>query len=179
MTEKNSHLVITALGPDRPGLVSEVSKAIFDCGCTIDDSRMIALGGEFAVIIKIAGSWDKIAKLESNLTSLARQIDLTINVKRTNLKKGKPTNLPYAIDVVSMDHPGIVYQLANFLSKRGINIEEMNTSTYSAAHTGTPMFSVHIRIWIPSDMSISDMRDAFFEKCDELNIDAVMEPIKS
>jgi len=178
LTEHKSHLVLTALGADRPGLVSEFSKAIFESGCTIDDSRMIALGGEFALLVQVSGSWNKVAKLESGLSALEVKLELKLSATRTDLKNNDHSKLPYAIDVVALDHPGIVYQLANFLSARGINIEEMNTNTYSAAHTGTPMYSVHIRIWIPASSSISEIREAFIDKCDELNLDAVIEPIK-
>lgn len=171
--------MITALGSDRPGLVSKLSKTILDCGCSIDDSRMIVMGGEFALLIQVSGSWNTIAKLESNLKTLEQSLGMTLVAKRTQKKHYQTQALPYAIDVIAMDHPGIVYQLARFLSSRGINIEELSTNKYFAAHTGTPMFSLHITIWIPADTSISEFRDNFIEKCDELNLDAAIEPIKN
>lgn len=182
MTEQNrqnSHLVITALGSDRPGLVSDFSKTVFDCGCTIDDSRMIVLGGEFALLVQVSGSWNTIAKLESGLKAMEQNLGLALTARRTREKFSGQAALPYAIDVVAMDHPGIVHHLANFLAEQGINIEEMSTNRYFAAHTGTPMYCVRIRIWIPANTPLSEFRDTFIEKCDELNLDAVIEPIKN
>jgi glycine cleavage system transcriptional repressor len=80
--------------------------------------------------------------------------------------------------VVALDQPGIVHNLARFFSRRNINIQEMVTTSYAAAHTGTPMFSVHLTVEIPATQQISALREEFMEFCDQLNLDAVIEPVK-
>lgn len=174
----NSYLVLTALGEDRSGIINELSAAILDCGCNIQESRMSTLGGEFAVLVLITGHWNTLAKLESLLPSLEQRLGLTIQSKRTEARQPKQNNVPYAIDVVSLDHPGIVHNLANFFSSRDINIEELVTSSYSAAHTGSTMFSVHMEMGIPNTIKIAELREMFMDYCDDLNLDAVMEPMK-
>ncbi len=169
-------MVITALGADKPGLVSELSHTIMECGCDIEDSRMIALGGEFAVILQVSGSWNAVAKLESSRNSIERQLNMTLACKRSGGRPPNKTLLRYSAEVVAMDHPGIVYNLAKFFSDQGINIEELVTNSYAAAHTGTPMFAVHMQIDIPSSITIALLRDQFMDFCDELNLDAVLEP---
>ena len=52
------------------------------------------------------------------------------------------------------------------------------THRYSAAHTATPMVSVHINIGIPAATYLAALRDEFLDCCDQLNVDAIMEPIK-
>jgi glycine cleavage system transcriptional repressor len=173
-----TYLVISALGEDRPGIVNDLSKAILEAGCNIVDSRMTVLGGEFAVILLVTGHWNTIAKLEATLPRLGENLNLTVTVKRTEKRKSKDNLLPYAVEVVSIDHPGIVHHLANFFSSRDINIEELVTTSYAAAHTGTPMFSVHMTVGIPADLQISALRADFLDFCDELNLDAVIEPVK-
>ena len=173
-----THLVLTALGEDKPGLVNELSETILQCGCNIEDSRMVALGGEFAIILMIGGQWNALAKLESVLPSLGKKLDMNISSRRTEGEKQSDGKLPYAVDVVALDNPGIVHHLASFFSSRDINIEELETGTYSAAHTGTPMFSVHMEIGIPAETRISSLRDEFLDICDELNLDAIIEPVK-
>ncbi len=179
MSTSPNLLVLTALGEDRPGLVNDLSRAIFDAGCNIADSRMTVLGGEFAIILLVAGNWNEIAKLEGALAGLEKRLGMTVSAKRTGERKSQAENLPYAVDVVALDHPGIVHQLANFFSSRSINIENLDTSCYAAAHTGAPMFSVHMTVGIPSGMHIASLREQFMDFCDELNLDAIMEPIKS
>ncbi|ROR29820.1 glycine cleavage system protein R [Inmirania thermothiophila] len=171
-------LVISALGEDRPGIVEELSHTVLEAGCNVEDSRMTVLGGEFAVLLLVSGNWAGIAKLEDALDRLAAEAGLTLVHKRTAPRPPAADRLPYAVDVVALDHPGIVYQLAHFFSERNINIEDMVTSSYAAAHTGAPMFSVHMVVEIPADTHIAALREEFLDFCDELNLDAVMEPVK-
>lgn len=174
----SDQLVIAALGHDRPGLVDKLSGWVLDSGCNISDSRMMVLGGEFAVLLLVTGNWNSLAKLENQLAQTEQQLGMSLSVKRTG-KKEQPGNLlPYAVDVVALDHPGIVHNLAGFFSRRNINIQDLSTSTYAAAHTGTQMFSVHMMLDVPSDTHIATLREEFLEFCDRLNLDAVIEPIK-
>ena len=87
--------------------------------------------------------------------------------------------MPYAIDVVSLDQPGIVFNLSNFFAARSIEISDLATRQYAAAHTGAPMFSVQLTIGVPQEVSISQLRDDFLELCDHLNLDSILEPLKS
>lgn len=178
MPKKNSYLVMSALGRDRVGIVDQISRAIFEQDCSITDSRMTVLGGEFAILVLIEGPWNKLAKLEDQVEELQTRHELTIVTKRTEQRPTEANLLPYAVDVVALDHPGIIYNLASFFSQRGINIEDMTSATYSAAHTGTSMFSVHMSVGVPAKIQISALRDEFMDFCDAMNLDAVLEPIK-
>jgi glycine cleavage system transcriptional repressor len=178
MPSKNNFLVMSALGKDRPGIVDQLTKAIFELDCNIADSRMTVLGGEFAVLILVEGPWNKLARLEDQIEDLQQLLSLTIITKRTEERRSEGNLLPYAVDVVALDHPGIVHNLASFFSQRGINIEDMSTASYAAAHTGTPMFSVHMSVGIPAKIHIAALRDEFMDFCDAMNLDAVLEPIK-
>jgi glycine cleavage system transcriptional repressor len=173
-----SHLVISALGKDRPGIVDALSHAILEAGGNIEDSRMTVLGGEFAVLMLVSGNWNAIAKLESSLPTLQGKLDLVIVSKRTEPRVPQPRLLPYAVEVVTMDHPGIVHEVAQFFSSRNINIEDLSTDSYMAPHTGTPMFSLTMKVAVPGDLSIAALRDEFMDFCDDLNLDAVIEPVK-
>jgi len=175
---KRNHLVISALGNDRPGIIDELSKAVYDLGLNITDSRMTVLGGEFAILLLVDGQWNQLAKLETTVSELEQQLGLTIITRRTEPKTVGANLLPYAVEVVSLDHPGIVHHLARFFSERGINIEELTTSSYAAAHTGTPMFAVQMHVGIPSDLHIAAIRDEFMGFCDSMNLDAILEPLK-
>ncbi|MGD9000271.1 MAG: glycine cleavage system protein R [Granulosicoccaceae bacterium] len=179
MPAVENYLVISAIGADRPGIVNTLSMTVLDNGCNIVDSRMTVLGGEFAILLMVSGSWDTISRLEQTLPKVADSLKLTLISKRTKARSLPGKMLPYLVEVVSMDHPGIVYNVAEFFSSRNINIEDLSTGSYAAAHTGTPMFSMNMTISIPADQSIGELREQFTLFCDELNLDAVMEPVKA
>lgn len=171
-------LVITAVGEDQPGIVNEICKQIADAGCNIEDSRMSVLGGDFALMLLVNGKWNELAKLETAVPTAGRRLGLLINVKRTTGSRRSGDLLPYSVEVVALDHPGIVYQLANFFSSREINIRDLATTSYKAAHTGTPMFSVQMTVDVPAGMQIARLREEFMDFCDQLNLDAIIEPVK-
>jgi len=175
----DNYLVISAIGEDQPGIVNALSEKVLESGCNIVDSRMTVLGGEFAILMMASGSWNTIAKLETTLPALEKQHKLTIIAKQTELRDQSSNKVPYMIEVVSMDHPGIVNNVAEFFSSRNINIEDLSTGSYAAAHTGTAMFTMHMVISIPADSHLGNLREQFTEFCDNLNLDAIMEPVKN
>ena len=178
MKKPNNQMVISALGRDRPGLVDQLSGAIFDLDCNIVDSRMTVLGGEFAILLLVEGPWNQLARLESHVPELEKNLDLTIISRYTEPSATAREALPYMVEVVALDHPGIVHRLASFFSGRDINISDLNTTRYAAPHTGTPMFAVQMNIGIPPEIHISALREEFLQFCDDMNLDAVMEPYK-
>jgi len=139
---------------------------------------MAVLGGDFALLLQVAGNWNTLTKLEDQLEGLGKRLELVIKAHRTNPPKPATDLLPYAVDVVALDQPGIVHNLARFFSERQINIHEMVTNSYQASHSGSPMFSAHLTLNIKASIRISDLREEFAEFCDNLNLDAVIEPIK-
>jgi len=173
-----NHLVVSALGEDRPGLVNELSRAILECDCSMVDSRMTVLGGEFAILLLVQGNWNTLTKLEMQLKRLEQALNMTIVAKRTESRAPAGDVLPYAVEVVAVNHTAIDHHLASFFASRSINIEDMVTRSYSAPHTGTPMFSVNLAIGIPANTHIAMLREEFLDFCDDLNLDAVLEPIK-
>ena len=172
----SEHLVITALGDDRPGIVDELSNALFKHNLNIEDSRMSVLGGEFAVLLLVSGEQASIDDLVAETASLEQSLNMKIQVKLTRAEAERPMMVPYTVEVVAIDHPGIVHKLASFFSGRQINIVDLHTERYAAAHTATPMFAVNMTIGIPADTVIKTLRDEFIDMCDELNLDATMTP---
>jgi glycine cleavage system transcriptional repressor len=173
-----NNLVITALGGNSPHLVKSLARAIKDCGCNIVDSRMTVLGNEFTSILMLSGTWDAIAKMEDMLPRLEKQLHLVITSKRTKTVSASGDLMPYAIDIVSCDHIGIVNDIADFITNNNIIIQDMYSNCYKAANTETQMFTLHMTINIPTDISIATLRSDFFDFCDRLNLDAIMEPVK-
>ena len=172
-------MVISAVGGDRTGVVHGLTRVVLDCGGSIRESRMATLGSEFAMHVLISGNWHAISRMEQELARFAESNGLSIQIKRTEPKQLARELLPYAIDVVCIDQPGIVHNLAGFFAKQQIEIGEVTTRSYPAAHTGTPMFSVQMFVNIPASLHISRLREEFMDFCDQLNLDAIIEPVKS
>ena len=173
------HLAVSAIGTDRTGIVHELARVISDSGGSISESRMSTMGSEFAMLLLVTGNWHSLAKLETELRKFADGAGLSLHLKRTEPRPARGDWLPYSIDVVCLDQSGIVSGLSGFCSSRGIDIAEVSTRTYPAAHTGAQMFAIQMIISVPSRLHLSHLREEFMEFCDSLNLDAIMEPVKS
>lgn len=172
-------LVLSALGADRTGIVDELARAASETRCNIADSRMIVMGQEFALIMMVSGTWDAIAKLEAQLPNLGKRLGLAIITKRTEPRQVQTEAMPYNVHVIALDNPGIVHEIANFFAVQGINIEAMETSTYAAPHTGSPMFALSMTVNIPARLHVATLRENFMLFCDDRNLDAIIEPYKT
>ena len=170
-------LVITALGEDRPGIVDELSKVLSKQQLNIEDSRMSVLGGEFAILMLVSGASASIDAFTDEIPALEGSLRMKLLVKLTQKRPESEKLAPYAVEVVSIDHLGIVQDIARFFSSRNINIIDLDTSRYAGAHTGTPMFALHMTVEIPADESIARLREEFISNCDALNLDAKMIPV--
>lgn len=171
-------LVISAIGENRPDTLHALTRAVRDCGCSIAESRMHLLGNDFAMQFLATGAWNMLAKLEAQLPKIEKDLGLRLSFHRTEERPTREELIPYTVDVVCPDQPGILYNLTDFLMQRAIGVEELSTHTYLASHTGAPMFSVYMVVSIPVSVHIPMLREEFLDFCDHLNLDAILEPVK-
>jgi glycine cleavage system transcriptional repressor len=170
MVDKN-HLILTAVGPDQVGLVEKISEFIARHSSNIEDSKMAVFCGEFALIILISGDGGNLHKIANHYRELEIETGLAIAIKTPTSRKPAESFLPYTLTASCMDHPGIVYQISGILSSLGINIESMETKTYAAPVSGTPIFRLEANISIPTRININSLRERFAAIQKEENID--------
>jgi glycine cleavage system transcriptional repressor len=173
---ENNFLIITASGADKLGLVEQLAGRIADCGCNIEESSMTVMNGQFSFIARVTGAWHALSKLEGQTAALGTQLGLAITQQRTG--KSDRSAIPYTVELVAMDQPGIVRKLAAFFTRNGISIDELRTSSYFAPHTGSPMTSIIMTVGIHAKIHIPTLREDFLDYCDDLNLDATLEPMR-
>ena len=143
-----NNLIISAVGSDRPGIVSEISSVITSHGGNVEESRMSRLGSDFAIIMLVTVSTDWEESLEVALKSIT---ELTITTKSTNLSQ-VGVGRQFRIDLSGADNEGIVKVLSKYLAEKSINILEMETHTSQAPVSGTPLFNLNAFVSIPNDV---------------------------
>ena len=168
--------VISVIGRDRPGLVSQIAATVHDLNLSIEDSRMTVLGGEFAMLVSVAGGALPLQRLETKLTKLTERLELAFVFRRTQTRDNVEGRVPYTVSVTAMDHPGIVHHVAEFFSAQGINIYNLDTVTERAPHTGTPIFTLVMEVEVPPEVRIVELRDSFFYFCDDQDLDGELRP---
>lgn len=175
-----SYLVVTAVGEDRPGLVSRITGLIANAGCNVEDSRMSVLGTQFAFILLLAGDEAAVQAVEGAVAAVADELDLFLTSRRSGPPKGRAVGdrIPYEVRAVSLDHPGVVHQITHFLAQRGINIGELSTRTHAAPVTGAPLFSMRLAVEVPAGAGIGGLRRDLEQFCDPLGVDVEIRPLE-
>jgi glycine cleavage system transcriptional repressor len=167
-----TNFVLTLTGPDRVGIVGELTGLLLRRGGNVETSRMARLGGEFAVLLLVAMPSDRYAGLEGDLDGLAAQgYTFTISGTRPAGAGPRPGSRAYRIAVEGADHEGIIHEVAQFLSQRGINIEVMDSECLPGATSGVPLFSMTAEVVAPPGLDAEDWRSGLAAIGRRLNLD--------
>ena len=172
-------LVVTAVGPDRPGIASDFSGHVHAAGANLADTRMANLRGQFALLALIEGSSAVLADAKKRLEEAAPKMGVAIAFssptpqERTSAQR---EGVPFRLKTYSMDQPGIVHRITSYLREHGVNVEELVTKLESAPFMGTPVFMMEILMLVPKNVSVKSLRHALEELGDSLNCDVDLDP---
>ncbi|CAI7895651.1 unnamed protein product, partial [Closterium sp. NIES-54] len=146
------HLVVTASGPDRLGIVSTLAKRILECGGNVEESRMARLAGDFSIImlIRVDATSPRIA--EDLRLKLLEVQGLQVSTRWTVDERSDetaPKRKFRRLVLRGADNPGLVYNVTEYLSSKNINIENLETFTEEAPFGGTMLFLMEGVIAMP------------------------------
>ncbi|GGB63642.1 glycine cleavage system transcriptional repressor [Shewanella inventionis] len=167
-----NYLVVTAMGADRPGLVSRLARLASECDCDIVDSRMALFGNEFTLIMMISGSWAAITKIESLLPSLSVELELMTVMKRTS--KHTPKNFISRIEVLfnGEDQRGTMKSITQFLAERGLDLAAVRSHADDNDHLKTQ--SILLAINIPDKVDLLQLEQGIHELAESLSLECTI-----
>ena len=140
------------------------------------DSRMVNLRGRFAVILLVEGTPQAAEKIRAGANEAGKKVGLTVTVSAESAGGGARAGVPYRLKTHAMDQPGIAHRITHLLSRHNVNIEELQTRLSAGSYTGTPLFNMDMRITVPPEVAIKQLRSELEALCDTLNCDVELEP---
>ena len=169
---KKMYLVVNIIGPDKRGIVSNITEAVYDHHASIEESRMTRLGGEFAIIMLVSVPADQQETCCLALHEFEAQ-GLTVTSHETNLSRPEKFQgfVPYEVSVWGADHSGIVHAVAEYLTDQNIQVEDVETHVTKAPITGTPLFSMNAVVQAPPELTLPELREKLEDVGDELGVD--------
>jgi len=150
-------LVMTVIGPDRPGLVESVAALVAEHGGNWLESRMSRLGGHFAGILRVEVPGEH----EPPLVAALKKLDsrgLTVVVHPDQPKPIPASPRQSVLEIVGQDRPGIVREISRALASFGVNVEELHTECASAAMSGETLFRASARLSLPESCDTAQVR---------------------
>ena len=163
-------LVMTVVGPDRPGLVESVASLVTQHGGNWLESRMSRLGGQFAGILRVEVPPQNERPLVAALKELESR-RLTVVVHPDQPQAPARTARQSVLDIVGQDRPGIVREISHALASFGVNVEELQTECVSAAMSGETLFKAHARLSLPESCNAAEVR----QKLEKIAEDLIVE----
>ena len=166
------HAVLTTIGDDRTGLVDEVTRFVAECGGNLEDSRMVNLHGQFAMVMLVEGAPETIDCLRARLPELAEASGLHAQMVPADFgQRPAAPAVPFRLTTAAMDHPGLVQSVSHLMREQGVNIESADTSLHQAPITGAPLFEMEMILSVPAATPVAGLREAVARLCDGLNMD--------
>ncbi|OQX69980.1 MAG: hypothetical protein B6A08_02105 [Sorangiineae bacterium NIC37A_2] len=163
-------IVLTSLGPDRPGLVNRLAAFVKRYDGNIEDTRMAKLGGEFAVLMLVSGPAARLDALLEHLSEAEADTGLSCFAKRTqgaSDREGRTIHLK----VSSLDRPGIVEAVTELLARHSINVASLSSRLVPAPLSGASLFELEAELHVPETISTDALHEMLDQLCEQEDLD--------
>jgi glycine cleavage system transcriptional repressor len=123
MTENanNGWKLLTLVGPDRAGIVAEVSRVLFGAGAALGEASMMRLGGVFTIMLMVRMP-ESVVDLKGLLESVRNEFKLRVHVDEVSAGLHRHVDPDVQITVHGADRAGIVSEVTGALALAGLNI---------------------------------------------------------
>jgi glycine cleavage system transcriptional repressor len=160
------HVSISAMGKDRPGIVAEFSKVLYQMGCNLEETSMLLLRGEFAMILIVAvPDSASFESFSSSIQEMSLRMDLTTSLRELSQSETAhhiiKSNQLYILSVYGADKPGIVFSVTEQLAQLDINITDLSTRMIESGSTQVYVMILEVEL---SDQKQIDTLPSILEK---------------
>lgn len=120
-----SKIIITAIGKDRPGIVSSVARTLLQLGCNIENVSQTILQSEFAglYIISTPEGTD-FSHFSDQFHEAFKEEGLHVHIKPLDADEPhvEPSGEHFMITTIGPDSKGLVYDISQVIADAGVNI---------------------------------------------------------
>lgn len=169
-------LVMTLIGPDRPGLVETVAAVVARHEGNWLESRMSRLGGQFAGILRIEVSHSQRDALLKALQSLS-SAKLSIVAHPDAAVSAVTVRNLYRLELTGQDRPGIVKEITGALAAEQVNVEEFESGLSSAAMSGETLFNARATLSLPPTSNQDRIRQRLERIAADLIVELTLAPL--
>ncbi len=166
-------LVLTLIGPDKPGLVELVSGTLSEHRANWLESSMSRLGGQFAGILiadvetaRCDGLLKALAGLESKGLSVIAKTDATADAGRSGQS--------LTLELIGHDKPGIVREISRALAQRAISLDKLKTEVVSGSMSAEQLFKAEARLYAPADTDLDELQSCLEDIASDLMVDITL-----
>ena len=161
-------LVVTVVGPDRPGIIAEVTGLLAELGANLEESSMTLLRDHFAMVL-VASAEVTAEEAQQALDTLADHT-LSVSVREVSgefaqVGRNKPVGPSYLLSVHGADRPGIVSTVTARISAVGGNVTDLTTRLSDGISV------LEAEVDIPVDADIDALEERLSDVARDLGVD--------
>ncbi len=179
--DMSQHLVITAMGSDRPGVCNQIVHLVSAAGCNIVDSRIALFGNEFTLIMLISGTIGEITRVETTLPLLGQELNLITIMKRTSPHTEPEHCYTVEVFVESEDRPGLTEHFTHFFADRNIGLASLSAQAINKnkLNLTSDLFQIAVTATVSSECNLMQLQEDFNALCQSLAVQGSLNFIKS
>jgi len=175
-------VIITAAGPDQPGIVARISRVLYETGCNIEDTSMTLLRGEFAMMLIVRLPRELgLKEMERRLKGVQRSLRLSLLIKPLSAKEARrnqhPAGRSFILSVYGSDKPGIVYRITRLIASHAVNITDMNTRVIGSRDN--PIYVMILEVEIPKKVKVQTLKTQLNKLKKAVKVDIALHPAES
>lgn len=165
-----NQLAVTVIGPDRPGIIADVTGALAGVGVNLEDSTMTLLRGHFAMMLVCTGpEGDAVTEALAPLGG-----ELVITVREVGPEQAHaPVGPPYILSVHGADRPGIVSTITRLIADVGGTVTDLSTRL-----SGT-LYVLTAEVELPATVDVTELTASLEVTGDELGVGVTLRPAES
>lgn len=134
-------LMLTLVGKDRPGIVAEVSHALFEMKGNLGEASMTRLGGNFTIMLMVCIP-EKKNVVHEKLRPVCDKLELFFHLDEIEAGLHQHIEPDVRISIHGADQAGIVAHATEALNKAGLNI--LNLESDVGGNPESPVYVMHI-----------------------------------
>ena len=150
-------LIVTILGTDRSGILSEIASTVSEVHCNILDSRQAIYGTEFSLTMILEGTHQAITKAECLLPPLCQRLDLLSMMKRTSHHAKQNLEHLFDVEFSGVDAAGLIKSVTGFFADRNASISAFRQRTFTDKVTGQEMMRCKFVVNIPDSVDFGEL----------------------
>lgn len=167
-------LILTAIGPDKPGLVELLSTTLAEHRANWLQSNMSRLAGQFAGILIASADSERLESLLKALDGLASK-GLTVSVVTENEAAASPERgRALTLELIGHDKPGIVRDISRALAGYQISVEELTTEVVSGSMSAELLFKAEASLRVHEDIDLDDLQESLEAIASDLMVDLTL-----
>lgn len=161
LNPESSHLLVTIHGPDKAGIIRDVSSALYSHGASISHSKMMTLAADFAIVMHVECDPSKVSDVRMALSSAPlANLGLDISVRSVQPRQRLKPTFTGQVSLTGLDRPGLLYHLSDVLAGQGLNIDHLQTEQHRMPSPESPaLFTTHCHVCGDTRPDIDTLRD--------------------